>query len=88
MGELSISARYGKNPAWMQRQCMWNVSEEDLDRLIDGRVKLELLRSFGRLEADDEVRHGLAVAPDRVLGLNRAQFCHFTFVNLKKCRLD
>ena len=63
---------------------VWEADNKNiyLYGFVDGGVELELLRAFGRLEADDQVRDGLAKAADGVLSLDRAQLRHLAFVNL------
>mmetsp|Transcript_25460 Transcript_25460/g.79791 ORF Transcript_25460/g.79791 Transcript_25460/m.79791 type:complete len:396 (-) Transcript_25460:372-1559(-) len=53
-----------------------------LDRLVDGRVQLELLGALCRLEAEDQVRHGLAVPAERVLRLLGGELGHLALVHL------
>mmetsp|Transcript_49617 Transcript_49617/g.153228 ORF Transcript_49617/g.153228 Transcript_49617/m.153228 type:complete len:477 (-) Transcript_49617:120-1550(-) len=53
-----------------------------LDRLVDGGVELELLRALHALEGEDDVRDGLAVAAERVVGLLSAQLGDLALVHL------
>mmetsp|Transcript_21276 Transcript_21276/g.53586 ORF Transcript_21276/g.53586 Transcript_21276/m.53586 type:complete len:495 (-) Transcript_21276:8-1492(-) len=53
-----------------------------LDRLVDAGVELELLGPLGRLQADDDVRHRLAVPPEGVLRLLGRDLDHLPLVHL------
>ena len=62
-----------------------DISDRDpllLYTLVDTRIEAELLGALGRLEGDDDVRDGLAVAGQRVLGLGGGQFGHLSLVHL------
>jgi hypothetical protein len=53
-----------------------------LQRLVDARVELQLLRPLGRLHPNDDMGDGLGEAAHRALGLHRAELRHLALIHL------